>query len=117
MAEQDSGHRSSAGSLSPRYRFAVLVDAEALASVLDEPTTLHVKVHREPKGWAGLVDAEWHLGRWSTEDGRAPIEGIAQEHVRWMKQPWKEVNGELYIRSSDLQFWPSFYTRPLTLPY
>ena len=66
---------------SPRYRFVVQVESEALHSVVhDAPAP--PEIDTTTKGWVKLIDKSWYLGR---GEGRhtllEPIEGMTQEDV------------------------------------
>ncbi|KAI9699231.1 MAG: hypothetical protein M1820_007203 [Bogoriella megaspora] len=72
-------------SQSPRYHFAVQVDADALHSVVhDAPALPEIDVTK--KGWVRLIDKSWYLGRYANECGLLePIEGVTEDDVGWMK--------------------------------
>lgn len=98
---------------SPRYRYAVAVDAESPRSVAREaaaPAELDVST----TGWVKLIDKSWYLGR---SLGRDPedypaIEGVTERDVGWMQVTYWDVMSEFYVRSESMNFWSQNYRRP-----
>ena len=97
---------------SPRYRFAVQVDAEALHAVVhDAPSPEELDVTK--KGWVRLIDKSWYLGRGvGRYDALEPIEGLTQHDVGWMKVPYKYVMTEWYTKCRSPNNWTVSYRRP-----
>jgi hypothetical protein len=97
---------------SPRYRFAVQVDSEALHSVVhDAPAPPEIDTTKN--GWVKLIDKSWYLGR---GEGRntllEPIEGMTQEDVGWMKVLYRDVMTECYVKCRSPNNWTLNYRRP-----
>ena len=98
---------------SPRYRFAVQVDAEALRSIVHN-APVPPELDTTKKGYVKLIDTSWHLGR---SDGRfdhslEPIEGVTEYDVGWMKVPYQNVMTEYYTKCRSLNNWYINYRRP-----
>ncbi|KAK3168026.1 hypothetical protein OEA41_004472 [Lepraria neglecta] len=114
--EEGSGSGGSAGRVSigrsPRYRFAVQVDAEALHSVVhDAPAPPELDTTK--KGWVKLIDKSWYLGRSEGKsDPLEPIKGVAEEDVGWMKVPYQNVMTEYYTKCRSPNNWSLNYRRP-----
>lgn len=114
--EEGSGSGSSAGSVrigrSPRYRFAVQVDAEALQSVVhDAPAPPDLDSTK--KGWVKLIDKSWYLGRSEGHSGPLePIESVTEQDVGWMKVPYQDVMTEYYTKCRSPNNWSLNYRRP-----
>lgn len=116
VGEEGSGSGGSAGRVgigrSPRYRFAIQVDAVALHSVVhDAPAAPELDTTK--KGWVKLIDKSWYLGR---SEGRSdpfePIEGVTEEDVGWMKVPYQDVMTEWYTKCRSFNNWSLNYRRP-----
>lgn len=96
---------------SGRYIFFVMVDQEALESVLNSDPEAMITT-----GFVRLVYGDWEPE--ANEDGEnedlEPIEGCTQEDVGWMKIPYDEVQsigaGGLAMR--DMHDWDMYYARP-----
>ena len=114
--EEGGGSQSSAGTVgigrSPRYRFAVQVDAEALHSVVHDalaPPELDIT----KKGWVKLIDKSWYLGRSEGEvSSLEPIEGVTERDVGWMKVSYQNVMTEYYTQCRSFNNWNLNYCRP-----
>jgi len=114
--EEGGESGSSAGRVgigrSPRYRFAVQMDAEALHSVVhDAPVPLELDTTKN--GWVKLIDKSWYLGRGEGNSSPLePIEGVTGEDVGWMKVPYQSVMTEYYTRCRSINNWNLSYRRP-----
>lgn len=117
LVEEQGEQSQTTSYLSPRYRFAIQIDAEALRSIVNQPDLTYLMLPVDQRGWLKLIDADWRAGRWSADEGDEAIEGITQEDVGWMKQPWSDVHGNLYARCYDRNFRPVSYVRPPALPH
>ena len=106
-----SGSRVGIGR-SPRYRFAVQVDASALHSVVhDAPAPPDLDT--TTKGWVRLIDKSWYLGRSEGGGSGGPmIEGVSERDVGWMKVPYQNVMTEWYTKCRSLNNWGLNYRRP-----
>ena len=97
---------------SPRYRFAVQVDAESLHSIVHEapaPPALDTT----KKGWVKLIDKSWYLGRSEAASGPLePIEGVTERDVGWMKVPYQDLMTEHYTKFRSYNNWGLNYSRP-----
>jgi hypothetical protein len=109
---------------SPRYRYCIQVDADALEScVHDCPPPPDCRL--EQAGWVKVIDKNWISRR---EDPRfagrrplphaydfEPLEGVTEEHVGWLKCPLSAVMTEYYYLLRDLNGWTIVYRRPPTV--
>lgn len=122
---------------SPRYRFAIQVDAPSLHSVIySAPPTELPDATR--KGWVRLINgalqpyqpnnqslqADLGAGRSlsmalpaSTADRveYTPIEGTTEKNVGWMGVPYQAVMSDTYILTRDANWWVRSYCRPPTV--
>ncbi|KAH0293829.1 hypothetical protein KCU62_g997, partial [Aureobasidium sp. EXF-3399] len=100
---------------SPRYRYCVQVDAEALKScVHDAPPP--PDFDRDNQGWVKLIDKTW-ICEWDPEDEDEEeeydsIEGVTERHVGWVRCPFPSVMIEYYMRFLDLNGYMVEYRRP-----
>jgi len=95
---------------SPRYRFAIQVDAESLHSVVhDAPAPPANDITK--KGWVRLINPRWQPSR-DIQEVYEPIEGVTKEHVGWMKVPYQHVMDESYALAWSLRYWATTYRRP-----
>lgn len=105
--------------LSPRYRYCIQVDAEALHSV--------VQLAPPPEeddisdiGWVKLIDKNWFLqsehplfrDRPRDPEVYKPIEGITQEDVGWVKCRYWTVMVLMYVLLENPNGWVLNYARP-----
>lgn len=99
---------------SGRYRSFVMVDQEALESVLNSDPDAMTQT-----GFVRLVYGEWEPE--VNEDGNEsvdldeelePLEGCTQEDVGWMKVPYDEVQGIGATAMCDMHDWDMYYARP-----
>jgi hypothetical protein len=98
---------------SPRYRYAIAIDAESLHSVVHEAPA-PPELDASTKGWVKLIDKSWYLGRSlgrDPEDYPAP-EGNTESDVGWMRVTYWAVMSECYVRSESINFWSNSYRRP-----
>jgi hypothetical protein len=106
---------------SPRYRYCIQVDADALnACVHDGPPPPDCRL--EQAGWVKVIDKNWiprhenPLFARRRPDPHAydfePIDGVTEEHVGWLKCPLAAVMTEYYHLLRDLNGWTVVYRRP-----
>ncbi|KAI7203894.1 hypothetical protein KC316_g962 [Hortaea werneckii] len=105
---------------SPRYRYFIQVDEEALQSVMSAP-----ECDMLGEGSVDFVDSQWEpMGEGEDEDEDEceedretfdPIEGCAEENVGWMKIAAVMIDATWYDTSSGFAYggWYAFYKRPL----
>ncbi|CAG8899836.1 unnamed protein product [Penicillium egyptiacum] len=107
----DSGDRGQSG----RYRSFVIVDQEALESVLSAPDD------DEEAGFVRLVNGEWELEEPSEDEleendrsppDEEPLEGCTQHDVGWMKVHYRQVEANGFVDLSDPFGRERYYTRP-----
>lgn len=103
-------HRGSAG----RYHFFVMVNQEALESVLtalDEYTNTGF-VRLVEAGWAPEeLDEDELRERNGPEPEEEPLEGCTEYNVGWMNVPYKDVQVS-YVNLTDSFDWSKYYSRP-----
>jgi hypothetical protein len=99
-----------------RYRFFIMVDQEALESVLSSEPTAIIKT-----GFVRLVYGEWepavneHDDEYESvysDEELEPLEGCTLEDVGWMKVPYDEVEGIGATDMCDMHDWDTYYVRP-----
>jgi len=97
---------------SPRYRYAIQVDAASLRSVVyDAPAPPEPDPTK--MGWVKLIDASWQPTPSEHVRGSfEPLEGVIQKNVGWMKVPYQNVMSEYYLSCRGLNWWVSSYRRP-----
>ncbi|OCK78572.1 hypothetical protein K432DRAFT_427169 [Lepidopterella palustris CBS 459.81] len=97
--------------LSPRYRYAIQVDATSLHSVVyDAPAPPNLDTTK--RGWVKLIDASWQpVSSERIRDFFEPIQGVTQNNVGWMKIPYHHID-EYYVHCRDLNYWVTSYRRP-----
>lgn len=114
QSEQQQGDAASeiGPGASPRYRYAIQVDAASLHSVVyDAPAPPSPDLTK--KGWVRLINSRWQLT--SSElirDSFEPVEGVTEKNMGWMKVPYQHAMGEYYVRGRDLNWWVTSYRRP-----
>ncbi|OJZ91506.1 hypothetical protein ASPFODRAFT_38617 [Aspergillus luchuensis CBS 106.47] len=98
-----------------RYRFFIMVDQEALDSILSTPDN---DIHG---GFVRLVNAEWKAEELDEEElaerggpgpEEEPLEGCTEEDVGWMKVCWGESQTPGYVILDDSLRWDRYYSRP-----
>ena len=97
---------------SSRYHFAVLVDAEALHSIVhNAPAPPELDVTK--RGWVKLIDKSWYLG---SSEGRErplePIEGVTEPDIGWVKVAYQNVMTDWYTMCRSANNWGLNYQRP-----
>lgn len=99
---------------SPRYYYAVQVDQEALHAIVhDAPAP--PEPDTTTKGWVKVIDKSWYLGR---NEGAhehmvlAPLEGVTQKDVGWMKVRYQSLMPEFYTMLRSPNDWGVLYRRP-----
>lgn len=117
--------------LSPRYRFAIQVDADALRLVVHDAPPLEEQSYSEV-GWVRFIDAAWQQGakqslQANLREGRLlsmplrasddhktfpAVEGMTDKHVGWMKIPYDKAQCGVYVDSRDPNRWSRVYCRP-----
>ncbi|KAG9528329.1 hypothetical protein KCU93_g4480, partial [Aureobasidium melanogenum] len=106
---------------SPRYRYCIQVDADALDScVHGGPPPPYCRL--EQAGWVKIIDKNWlprhedpkFAGRRPAPHAYdfEPIDGVTEEHVGWLKCPLSAVMTEYYYMFRDLNGWSLVYQRP-----
>ncbi|KAF3401622.1 hypothetical protein F1880_009975 [Penicillium rolfsii] len=99
---------------SGRYRFSIMVDQEALESVLKcDPDAIR------RTGFVRLVYGEWEPevnedGNESVDSGEEfeLLEECTQKDVGWMKVPYDEVQAFGALTMRDMDDWDMYYARP-----
>ncbi|KAG9517022.1 hypothetical protein KCV07_g6489, partial [Aureobasidium melanogenum] len=104
---------------SPRYRYCVQVDAEALKSaVQDAPPP--PDFNEDNQGWVKVIDKNWlprdedprFAGRKPDPNVYEEIDGVAEHNVGWVKCPLPSVMTEYYMVFQDLNGYTISYRRP-----
>jgi hypothetical protein len=104
---------------SPRYKYCIQVDAEALKScVHDAPPP--PSFDENDQGWVKVVDKEWILRSehpiWkeSKPDPNVydAIDGVTDHDVGWVKCPFPSVMTEYYMLFQDHNVYVRGYRRP-----
>ncbi|KIM95358.1 hypothetical protein OIDMADRAFT_134127 [Oidiodendron maius Zn] len=97
---------------SARYHYAVQVDQEALHAIVHDtpaPPALDVTM----KGWVKVIDKSWYLGRdEGFHEHMAPIEGVTQKDVGWMKVQYQYLMPTFYAILYSWNNWNLYYRRP-----
>ncbi|KAJ5121564.1 uncharacterized protein N7515_009525 [Penicillium bovifimosum] len=97
-----------------RYRFFIMVDQEAMDSVLSAPED------EDEAAFVRVVYAEWKPEMPDEEDIahgdgselEEPIEGCTQNDVGWMKMCWRWVELPGFLKLRDWDDWEAYYVRP-----
>ena len=97
---------------SPRYRFAVQVDVEALLSIVhDAPAPPELDVTK--KGWVKLIDKSWYLGRSEGRERKLEsIEGVTEPDVGRVKVAYQNFMTDWYTMCRSANNWGLNYRRP-----
>lgn len=104
---------------SPRYRYCVQVDAEALRSAVhDAPPP--PDFDEDNLGWVKVIDKNWlpraenplFAGRKPDPNVYAEIDGSTEHNVGWVKCPLPSVMTEYYMLFQDLNGYTISYRRP-----
>ena len=122
-SEQQQQHGANSAPISigrsPRYRYCVQVDAEALkSSVYDAPPPQDSDPNRQ--GWVNVIDKNWiprtenaiYAGRRPDPNVYEPIDGMTEYHVGWVRCPLPSVLTEYYMLFRDLNSYMISYRRP-----
>ncbi|KEQ94433.1 hypothetical protein AUEXF2481DRAFT_275991 [Aureobasidium subglaciale EXF-2481] len=101
--------------LSPRYRYCILVDSEALESCVSSPAP--PDSDEDNQGWVKVIDKNFPLvhpllKKRKEESGYEEIDGITEKHVGWVKCPYTSVMTEYYRLFRDLNGYMVSYRRP-----
>jgi hypothetical protein len=114
QSEQQQGDAASeiGPKFSPRYRYAIQVDAASLHSVVyDAPAPPALDLTK--KGWVKLIDSWWQpISSELIRDSFEPIEGVTQKNVGWMKVPYQHAMDEYYVLGRNLNCFVTSYRRP-----
>jgi hypothetical protein len=99
---------------SPRYRYAIQVDAESLHSIVHESPPPVISAMA--KDWVKLIDKSWYLGR-SEESSNMlyplePVEGVTEPDVGWMRVKPLEAMTSMYVSFRYSGTWGDWYRRP-----
>ncbi|GKZ24255.1 hypothetical protein AbraCBS73388_011059 [Aspergillus brasiliensis] len=98
-----------------RYRFFIMVDQEALDSILS------TSEDGLDGGFVRLVNAEWKPEELDEEElaerggpppEEEPLEGCTEEDVGWMKVRWRGSQVPGYEQLGDSFMWDLYYSRP-----
>lgn len=120
--------------LSPRYRFAIQVDADSLRSVVHDALPPE-KPDPTETGWVKLINVTWQSGSRqnlqanlaggsslsialpASDDNEAfpSVEGSTDKYVGWMKVPYQRVMASIYTNAWDKNWWATSYCRPPTV--
>jgi len=115
-AHQSEQPEGAGPGFSPRYRYAIQVDAESLHSVVhDAPAPPAMDITK--RGWVKLIESRWEPAPSGDiqdpyQEVYEPIEGVTESHVGWMKVPYTSVMHESYALGWDLSWWVTTYRRP-----
>ncbi|KAB8212537.1 hypothetical protein BDV34DRAFT_184162 [Aspergillus parasiticus] len=106
---------------SGRYRFFIMVDQEALESVL----SISDPERRSETGFVRLVNGVWKPEELDEEELEEleisdpseleihePLEGCALEDVGWMKVSYEDAEARAFLKIGDNVDWSSYYQRP-----
>jgi hypothetical protein len=108
---------------SPRYRYCIQVDADALDPCVHDSSPPPPNCRLEQAGWVKVIDKNWiprhanpiFAGRRSYPHAYdfEPLEGgVTEEHVGWLKCPLPGVMTEYYYLLRDRNGWMVVYRRP-----
>jgi len=121
QTEQDNKADGSSAVMgqSQRYRYCVLVDAESLKSAVHD-TPPPPGFDYDKQEWVKVIDRKWlprsenpiFAGRKPEPNVYQPIEGVAEEHIGWVKCPLPSVMTEYYVLLRDLNGYMISYRRP-----
>ncbi|CZT19159.1 uncharacterized protein RCC_05005 [Ramularia collo-cygni] len=103
---------------SPRYKYCVQIDTEALKSVLG--THPPPRSDDDHAGWVKLIDKNWlprsedplWAGRRPDPNEYEPIDGITDERIGWVKVPLISVMVEYYEMFRDPNMVMRAHRRP-----
>lgn len=104
---------------SPRYRYCIQIDAEALKScVHDAPPP--PEIDDDKRGWVKMIEKDWMLRsedpRWAGREldttAYEAIDGVTAYNVGWLKCPFRSVMTEYYMLFQDPNAYTVNYRRP-----
>ncbi|KAJ5317415.1 hypothetical protein N7508_001923 [Penicillium antarcticum] len=116
--EQGVPYKRAEWAYSARYRLCIMVDEEALQSVLDIPTE-DLEAYNTT-GFVILINGRWPP-EWDPEelaagggpdDGHEPVYGCTLDEVGWMKVRYGEAQTGASSRMTDDGDWSVEYRRP-----
>jgi len=99
---------------SPRYLYAIQVDAESLNSIVHESPPPVISAMSN--AWVKLIDKSWYLGRSEERSNMLyplePIEGVTEPDVGWMRVRPLAAMESLYVALRRPNTWGDRYRRP-----
>lgn len=112
--KEEQGVREDYYARTGRYRFFIMVDQEAMESVLSAAEDDY------ETGFVRMVNAEWKPEVFDEEDiangnippPEEPLEGCTENDVGWMKVCWGYVELPGFHKVCDWEDWEAYYTRP-----
>ncbi|KAH0329990.1 hypothetical protein KCU71_g417, partial [Aureobasidium melanogenum] len=120
QSEQPESDQSAPISMgrSPRYRYCILVDGDALKSAVHEAPA-PPDFDQDRQGWVKVIDKNWvplrenpvFAGRPDPNEYE-PIDGITEKHLGWAKCPFTSVMTEYYMLFRDPNGYMAAYRRP-----
>lgn len=106
----------------PRYRYFIRVDREALDSVLGAPGNRDADPGSRATGWVHFIDTMWTADMDDVDSDTEefdmpdlnfePVEGCREGNVGWMKVATGSISTELYSLLDDPEMWRVIYKRP-----
>jgi len=106
----------------PRYRYFIRVDREALDSVLGAPGNRDAEPGSTATGWVHFIDTMWTADMDDVDSDTEefdmpdlnfePVEGCREGNVGWMKVATGSISTELYSLLDDPEMWRVIYKRP-----
>ncbi|KAF5859811.1 hypothetical protein ETB97_002420 [Aspergillus alliaceus] len=123
--QEEQGIEHSCFPNSGRYRFFIMVDQEALESVLSVPEPHYPST----TGFVRLVNGVWKpeeldqdeleergLSKPSELEEFEPLEGCRLEDVGWMKVSFQDAELPAFLKFCDNLRWLRYYRRPPLIP-
>jgi len=101
-----------------RYRFFIMVDQEAMESVLSAPEGFE-----DEAGFVRIVNAEWQpevldeedIANGDMSDPEEPLEGCTEHDVGWMNLRWSIIELPGFHKLCDIDDWQAYYARLPTI--
>jgi hypothetical protein len=98
-----------------RYRFFIMVDQEAMESVLSAPEEFDYEA-----GFVRTVHAEWKpevldeedIANGDVSELEKPLEGCTEHDVGWMKMRWRIIELPGFHKLRHIDDWQAHYARP-----
>ncbi|KAJ5125639.1 hypothetical protein N7476_010025 [Penicillium atrosanguineum] len=98
-----------------RYRFFIMVDQEAMESVLSAPDEFD-----DETGFIRIVRADWEpevldeedIANGDISDPEESLEGCTEHDVGWMKMCWSDIELPGFHKLRDIDDWQAYYARP-----